>query len=69
MSTSETLKPLSLRISEGQMELLKHQSVTNHRTISGQAAFMLNISQILQSEYPDVFNQILIKLNEVKDET
>ena len=62
--TKKNQLPLTVRLPKPQLEYIRKSAKLNCRIISGQTEFMLGVAIILQSEYPDVFNEISLKIND-----
>ena len=62
--TKKNQLPLTVRLPKPQLEYIKKSAELNGRYVSGQTGFMLGVAIILQSEYPEVFNEISLKIND-----
>lgn len=60
----KTQFPLSIRLPKPQLDFVKKGAELNCRTVSGQTEFMLGIAMTLQINYPEVFNEISLKIND-----
>lgn len=64
LNMSKKSLPLSIRLPKPHLDYLRKSAEISCRNVSGQTGYMLGIAIILQTEYPELFNEISSKINE-----